>query len=84
MSDRSKMMDFSLDDALDAVGLQRAQHAALLTSTILPAAGLFGAGLLIGAGLGLLFAPKAGRETREDIGDRFRTSDAETTPAAVA
>ena len=83
MRDRSKMMDFSMDDVLNAVGLQRAQHDALLTSTILPAAGLFGAGLLIGAGLGLLFAPKPGREIREEIGERFRSSDAETPAEAT-
>ena len=30
---------------------------------------LFAAGAAVGAGLGLLFAPKAGKETREDIAE---------------
>jgi len=32
--------------------------------------GAFGAGILIGAGLALLFAPKAGSELRQDIENR--------------
>jgi len=31
---------------------------------------VFGAGLLVGAGLALLFAPSSGRELREEIGER--------------
>ena len=31
---------------------------------------LFGAGVLVGAGLALLFAPTSGRELREEIGER--------------
>lgn len=40
-----------------------------LTTTVLPALGVFGAGLLVGAGLGLLLAPKSGRELRGEIAD---------------
>jgi hypothetical protein len=36
---------------------------------VLMALGVFGAGLLVGAGLGVLFAPKAGTELRSDIGN---------------
>jgi hypothetical protein len=35
------------------------------------ALGIFGAGMLIGAGLALLFAPKPGPELRQDLADRF-------------
>lgn len=33
--------------------------------------GIFGAGLLLGAGLALLFAPKAGSELRQDLASRM-------------
>ena len=32
--------------------------------------GTFGIGLLVGAGLGMLLAPKAGRELRDDLRDK--------------
>lgn len=34
---------------------------------IVPALAIFGAGLLVGAGLGLLLAPKSGEELRRDL-----------------
>ena len=40
-----------------------------LASSVLPALGVFGAGLVVGAGLGLLLAPKTGRELRHEIAD---------------
>ena len=39
-------------------------------SELVPSVALFGAGLLVGAGLALLFAPSSGRELREEIGER--------------
>jgi hypothetical protein len=36
----------------------------------LDAIGLFGAGVIVGAGLALLLAPRSGRELRERIGTR--------------
>jgi hypothetical protein len=38
---------------------------------LLPGLALFGAGVLLGAGLALLFAPSSGAELRENIGERF-------------
>ncbi|MBX3024151.1 YtxH domain-containing protein [bacterium] len=35
-----------------------------------PSLALFGAGLLVGAGLALLLAPTSGRELREEISER--------------
>lgn len=52
------------DDILGAIGLQTRRGA---VDFILPALGVFGTGLLLGAGLGLLFAPKTGAETRGAI-----------------
>jgi len=47
--------------------------------------GVFAIGLLVGAGLGMLLAPKAGRELRDDLRDRLRRvpSDAEDAVAAM-
>jgi len=52
------------DDVLGAIGLQTRRGAVDL---ILPALGVFGTGLLLGAGLGLLFAPNSGAQTRGAI-----------------
>lgn len=38
------------------------------TSNVLPALVVFGTGMLIGAGVALMVAPKPGRELRADIG----------------
>lgn len=35
-----------------------------------PGIAVFGAGILVGAGLALLFAPTSGRELRDEIGER--------------
>jgi hypothetical protein len=53
----------SKDDLAHAVGLQVRQPA---TDTF-AAFGIFGAGLLLGAGLALLFAPKPGNELRHEL-----------------
>jgi gas vesicle protein len=57
------------DDVLEMMGLQTKTSAgAWLAGTL----GTFGIGLLVGAGIGMLLAPKAGRELRDDLRDRFR------------
>jgi len=71
------------DDILEMVGLQtKTSTTAWLAGTL----GTFGVGLLVGAGLGLLLAPKAGRELREDLRDRLRRvpSDADDAIAAMS
>lgn len=67
--------DYS-DSALSALGLERSRSA---TDMLLPAIGLFGLGIVVGAGLGLMFAPKRGIELRGDVrrglnqvGQKFR------------
>ena len=49
---------------------------------MLPALALFGAGVLLGVGLGMMLAPKPGRELRDDLRERLGkgangTADAE-------
>ena len=63
------LKDLSSDDVLGALGLQSRQTAG---DYILPALGIFGVGVLVGASLGLLFAPKPGAELRHQIGDKVR------------
>ncbi len=61
--------DITTDDVLAALGLQTRRTAG---DYLLPALGIFGVGLLVGAGIGLLFAPKPGAEIRHQIGSRIR------------
>jgi len=58
------------DDLLDLVGLQRSSS----NDWVAPALTALGVGLLVGAGLGLLLAPKPGSELRNDLKDRLRSA----------
>ena len=73
----------SRDQIADALGLARSRG----TDTT-GAIGLFAVGLLVGAGLALLFAPKAGSELREELGERVsglrESFSPEQDPAAAA
>jgi hypothetical protein len=57
------------DDLLNLVGLETRRDA---TDYLLPAVGFFAAGLLVGAGLGLMLAPKAGNELRDELRQRLQ------------
>jgi hypothetical protein len=46
----------------------RQARAAITSGTI----GIFALGCLVGAGIGLAFAPKSGEEFRSELGDRMR------------
>jgi hypothetical protein len=54
------------EEIIRALGLQtrRAQN------DVMPSVALFGAGILVGAGLALLFAPTTGRELRDELGSK--------------
>ncbi len=54
----------SKEDIATAIGLEARSSA---TGDILTAFAIFGTGMLLGTGLALLFAPKAGHEIRHDI-----------------
>ena len=60
-----EVRNFSPDDILHALGLEKKRSSA---EKMLPMIGIFGAGLLVGAGVALLLSPKTGREIREAIG----------------
>jgi hypothetical protein len=57
----------STEELIRALGLRAGRSNG---SEVIPSLALFGAGLLVGAGLALLFAPVSGRELREEIGER--------------
>ncbi|MBH24400.1 MAG: hypothetical protein CMH57_08115 [Myxococcales bacterium] len=59
---------FTKAQILDSLGLQE-KHPT--TDYVLPALGIFGAGIAVGALLGVLFAPKPGPELRSDIRRRI-------------
>jgi hypothetical protein len=61
------MRDFSTDDILSALGLQRQRTA---FDAALPTTLAFVAGAAAGAGIALLLAPKTGREMRQDISNK--------------
>ena len=82
MMNLKELRKLDKDDILEMMGLQtKTSTSAWLAGTL----GTFGVGLLVGAGLGLLLAPKPGRELREDLRDRFRRvpSDADDAVAAM-
>jgi hypothetical protein len=57
----------SREDIATAIGL-RARASA--TGDVLAPFGIFGTGMILGAGLALLFAPKAGHQIRHDIAEK--------------
>jgi hypothetical protein len=68
------------DDLLGLMGLEtKSSTAGYLAGTL----GTFGVGLLVGAGIALLLAPKPGHELREDIRDKLRRSPDESIPSAL-
>jgi hypothetical protein len=67
---REKLGKLTKDDVLGLVGLESRRS---VMDYVLPAVGIFAAGVVVGAGLGLLLAPKAGRELRADLGERAHT-----------
>src|SRR4051812_14336568 len=60
------------EDLVNAFSSMTSQRSA--TTDIASVIGVFGAGLLIGAGLALLFAPKSGEELRRDLGERISSA----------
>lgn len=65
---RKNLPDVDKDDLLEMVGLESRRSS---VDRMLPGLALFGAGVLLGVGLGLMLAPKPGRELRDDLRDRL-------------
>jgi hypothetical protein len=62
------LKDMDKDDVLGLLGLSTAPSA---TGQIAEALGIFGVGVLVGAGVALLLAPKPGHELRDDLRARI-------------
>ena len=64
------LTEMDKDDILGALGLQTKQSA---SAWAFGTFGLFGLGVLVGAGIALLLAPKPGEELRRDLGVRLKS-----------
>lgn len=75
-----RQLDHGKDQLLRHAGLAQRSRG----DDLLGAIGAFGAGVVVGAGLALLLAPRSGRELREQIGTKVAhglgRDDAEETP----
>ena len=56
------------EDVLSRLGLEERSP----TTDFFTGLGLFAVGVLVGTGLGIIFAPKAGAETRSQLGETLR------------
>jgi len=63
-----KMKTLDKDDFLNLLGMETKRTS---VDYLVPGLALLGVGLLVGAGIGLLVAPRPGRELREDIARRL-------------
>jgi hypothetical protein len=60
------------DDLLRLLGLETRREP---SDVLLPALGAFTVGVLVGAGIGLLLAPKPGTQLRDELGRRLKPSE---------
>ncbi len=65
------------DDLLNLIGLETRKGP---TDWVLPTLGVFGLGLLVGAGIGLMMAPKPGNQLRSDLRNRLQGGQQDTLP----
>jgi hypothetical protein len=69
---RKQLAGLEKDDILRLFNVEQRRSA---LDYVVPAAGIFSVGLLLGAGLGLMLAPKPGHELREDLRRRLATAN---------
>jgi hypothetical protein len=73
--------DMDKDDYLGILGLRTKRS---FTNQLLGTLGTFGAGLLVGAGVALLLAPKAGSVLRHDLRAKFHPDGKRTDAKGAA
>ena len=67
-----KMQDIKNLDKDDVLGMLGLEARRSDTSRVLKTLGTFGIGLVVGAGVALLLAPKAGSDLRQDLRSKLR------------
>ncbi|MFO0599330.1 MAG: hypothetical protein U0228_28745 [Myxococcaceae bacterium] len=79
---RKQLPDVDKDDLLEMIGLESRRSTG---DRLVPALALFGAGVLVGVGLGLMLAPKPGEQLRADLKNRLgRNGQVDEKPVASA
>ena len=80
-----KLQDIKNLDKDDVLGLLGLETRHSNSNRLLTALGTFGVGLLVGAAVALLWAPKAGSELRQDLRSKLRRDckDVETGACAT-
>ncbi len=69
---RKQLAHLEKDDILK---LFKVEERRTVVDYIVPAVGVFSVGVLVGAGLGLLLAPKPGRELRQELRNRLQPGE---------
>lgn len=78
---KKRIPDVDRDDLLDLIGLEMRRSA---SDRLVPALAIFGAGVLVGVGVGLMLAPKPGSELRNELRDRLSRGETGRVDAAAA
>jgi hypothetical protein len=83
MNFSKQLKNLDKDDLLEYVGLQTRKGA---VDFLVPTLAAFGVGVLVGAGVGLLLAPKSGAALRDDLRQRIQGGEqlGGTFPSAVS
>ena len=66
---RRALSDIDSDDVLGKLGLEGRRTT---VDKVMPALAVFGAGVLVGVGIGLILAPKSGSEFRGELQSQFK------------
>jgi hypothetical protein len=78
---KHSLHDLDRAQVLSSLGLQQRSTT---MDKVLPALALLGTGVLVGVGVGLMLAPRPGRELREDLRLKLRRAAPDSTPEAVS
>lgn len=66
-----KIKGLDKDELLNMLGLETRRNT---VDYLVPALALFGVGVLVGTGIGLLVAPRPGKELRDDLATRLHNA----------